>query len=409
MYSYWQQPQLTLEDIKLKIEHEESLTVEERRKRYRCQKYVTLEGVKPWSVDLEAFQQIEQSPPIEPLNPANALINQKVSHYTGNICAMEIDAIVNAANEALLGGGGIDGAIHSAAGDHLYNECKTIPKGESGDRCDCGAAKITRGYNLPAKFVIHTVGPRGQKEDMLRSAYNSVLQIVKEKKIRSVALCGISTGIFGYPLEAASRVACETVRTWLEDESNRNGVDRIIFITFLEKEKHCYNRLLQEYFPYTPDLEFVEAWKKDPSLFMERKETKEEAPVETPLIISDALKDGIVLAADHANLKHVEEVHDKSAPILPSVDKLLHEITEDHKLKHVEEIHDASAPVIPADAHVGQNQHGNLLNELTTTEHPLKHVEIVHDASAPVISADVHVGTNPLVAVLAEIKKPDDV
>lgn len=119
MFSW--QKQLTPEEVKAKIEYEESLSVEERRKRYKCQRYFTLSEVKPWSVDLEDFQKIERDPPIDPLFPANALINQKISHFTGNskfiefllysllttiVCTMEIDAIVNAANESMLGGGG---------------------------------------------------------------------------------------------------------------------------------------------------------------------------------------------------------------------------------------------------------------------------------------------------------------
>lgn len=135
---------------------------------------------------------------------------------------------------------------------------------------------------------------------------------------------------------------------------------------------------------------------------MERKEEPEETHT-----LPEALKEGIVHVEQHP-LKHVEIAHDASAPVLPSVGKLLHEITEDHVLKHVEQVHDTSAPLIDPNAHIGENQHNKLLSELTQAEHPLKHTEIVHDASAPVIDADVHVGTN-ISCCVAEIKKPDEV
>jgi len=262
------------ETVEKKLVSELKLSKRERRERYRCgSKYLTLDKINPWFVDLVGFQKIEQSPPIQPLCKPNIFINRILSHFTGNICTLEIDAIVNAANEAMLGGGGIDGAIHTAAGNNLYYECKCIPfDPETGDRCNCGDSKITLGYNLPAKFVIHTVGPRGEKSDLLKKCYSSILQCVKENKIRSVALCGISTGIFGYPLENASRIACETVRQWLEDESNRNCVDRIIFVTFLDKERICYQRLLQEYFPFEEDIEYNKLWHDNPASFVERDE-----------------------------------------------------------------------------------------------------------------------------------------
>lgn len=131
----------------------------------------------------------------------------------GDITKLNVDAIVNAANEHLLGGGGIDEAIHAAAGPGLLAECKTL------HGCCVGKSKITNGYNLPAKYVIHTVGPNcckpGQsqcRKELLESCYNTCLDIVERKGLKSIVFCCISTGIFGYPKEEAAKVAVSTIK-----------------------------------------------------------------------------------------------------------------------------------------------------------------------------------------------------
>jgi len=173
----------------------------------------------------------------------NKEINQKVSLIRTDITTLEIDAIVNAANKSLLGGGGIDGAIHAAAGEMLYEECRTLEGAETGE------TKVTRGYNLPAKLVFHTVGPVGRDEPKLVAAYNSCLEQVLEHRIKSVALCGISSGIYGFPLNASAHVALNMIRKWLENTENRNKVDLIIFCTYLPKELSTYQKLMPFYFP----------------------------------------------------------------------------------------------------------------------------------------------------------------
>jgi len=221
----------------------------------------------PEKVEQPAPEKVEKPVPEEaekPVAPApekvllatpNKLINRKISHWRGDITRLEIDAVVNAANSSLLGGGGIDGAIHSAAGDELYNECLTL------NGTPTGTTKITRAYRLPAKYILHTVGPRSETPAQLESCYKTVLQLVDKHNIRSIALCGISTGIFGYPLEAASRIACDTIRKWLDVPGNADKIDRIIFCTFLEKEERCYDQLLQEYFPIEADPELIDLYK----------------------------------------------------------------------------------------------------------------------------------------------------
>jgi len=168
-------------------------------------------------------------------------VNSKISLIQCDITTLEIDAIVNAANESLLGGGGIDGAIHKASGKSLYDECKTL------NGCDTGYTKITRGYDLPSTFVLHTVGPRGPFEKELTSCYQTCLSLVKTYHIKTVAFCGISTGIFGYPLYSASHVALKTIREWMD--KNHKHVQNVVICTFLDKEMDCYQKLMPLYFP----------------------------------------------------------------------------------------------------------------------------------------------------------------
>ncbi|GAA3625782.1 O-acetyl-ADP-ribose deacetylase [Lactobacillus hamsteri] len=133
----------------------------------------------------------------------------------GDITKMKADAIVNAANKSLLGGGGVDGAIHAAAGPELLAECRTL------HGCPTGEARITHGYKLPAKYVIHTVGPvySGDSSDahMLASCYYNSLVLAKEKGLHSVIFSAISTGVYGYPAESATKIAVDTIQKWQKE------------------------------------------------------------------------------------------------------------------------------------------------------------------------------------------------
>ncbi|KUL91710.1 hypothetical protein ZTR_01215 [Talaromyces verruculosus] len=184
--------------------------------------------------------------------PSKAL-NDILSHIRHDITNLQVDSIVNAANRSLLGGGGVDGAIHRAAGHRLLDECRTL------NGCRTGDAKITNGYNLPATKIIHTVGPiydednHELSETLLRSCYRRSLELAVENGQRSIAFSAVSTGVYGYPSEAAARAVLDEVDEFLREGDNLSKFERVIFCSFMPADVRAYERYLPVYFPPTDE------------------------------------------------------------------------------------------------------------------------------------------------------------
>jgi O-acetyl-ADP-ribose deacetylase len=167
---------------------------------------------------------------------------KRVELIKGDITDLDVDAIVNAANNSLLGGGGVDGAIHRAAGPELYSECESL------NGCPTGQAKITKGYKLKARNIIHTVGPvwyGGYRDetDLLASCYQSSLRLAKENKIKTIAFPGISTGVYGFPKDLAALIAVNEAKRFI---SNHSYPEKVIFVAFDNDSYETYRNLLDQ-------------------------------------------------------------------------------------------------------------------------------------------------------------------
>lgn len=166
----------------------------------------------------------------------------RIAVIQGDITQQRVDAIVNAANNSLLGGGGVDGAIHRAAGTQLLAECRQL-RG-----CETGDAKITQGYNLPAKWVIHTVGPvwEGGKYDedkLLASCYRNCLAIAEQYQIETIAFPAISTGVYGFPVDRAAQIATTEIQAFL---ASNNSLKQIVLVCFSQDAYDCFTKAVQQ-------------------------------------------------------------------------------------------------------------------------------------------------------------------
>ncbi|XP_028278550.1 ADP-ribose glycohydrolase MACROD2 isoform X4 [Parambassis ranga] len=243
---------------------------EERRKEYRRQDFITLDKIPSWREESRSNEEDEVKE-----QKGGGGLSDKVSLYKGDITVLEVDAIVNAANSSLLGGGGVDGCIHKAAGSCLYDECHSL------NGCETGKAKITCGYDLPAKYVIHTVGPvaRGHvgptETNDLTSCYQNSLRLMKEHSLSTVAFPCISTGIYGFPNEPAADIALNTVKSWIEE--NNDKITRVIFCVFLETDFTIYKKKMSVIFQ-DDDMEVTEEQLKgDNTPPSSKSTTKEES------------------------------------------------------------------------------------------------------------------------------------
>ncbi|XP_075693357.1 ADP-ribose glycohydrolase MACROD1 isoform X3 [Rhinoderma darwinii] len=222
-----------------------NLNSKQRREQYSVKDFIKLKEIPTWK---DTAKKARVAQPEEVKFPKSKDLNEKISLFRGDITKLEVDAIVNAANSTLLGGGGVDGCIHRAAGPLLKLECSSL------GGCETGQAKMTCGYLLPAKYVIHTVGPVAQgqpspsQKEELMNCYKNSMYLATESKLRTVAFPCISTGVFGYPAEEAAEVALGSIRSYLEEKKDK--FDRIIICIFLEKDEGIYLKKLPEYFPF---------------------------------------------------------------------------------------------------------------------------------------------------------------
>ncbi|XP_039616638.1 ADP-ribose glycohydrolase MACROD1 isoform X2 [Polypterus senegalus] len=211
----------------------ENLTSSERRKFYHTQDFIPLEKIPPWI------------PPND-----REPVDRRISLFRGDITRLELDAIVNAANSSLMGGGGVDGCIHRAAGPLLKKECATL------GGCETGKAKMTSGYRLPAKNVIHTVGPivhgqpGEQQKSSLRSCYWTSLDLAARHELKTLAFPCISTGIYGYPPDEAADIAIRTVKDYLTEYPDK--FERVVFCVFLKSDETLYQCKLKQFLTDQP-------------------------------------------------------------------------------------------------------------------------------------------------------------
>eukprot|EP00026_Physarum_polycephalum_P007949 Phypoly_transcript_08022.p1 GENE.Phypoly_transcript_08022~~Phypoly_transcript_08022.p1 ORF type:complete len:397 (+),score=60.37 Phypoly_transcript_08022:115-1305(+) len=224
-------------------EEEEKLTDEERKKRYFCRDdYISVNSVESWP-------EYYTNHHVKPLSAEHVRvmcdeeIAKKVAIVHGSVAHFEADAIVSSVNEWLMRGGGVDGYVRRHAGPKIDWELSLIGFTEM------GSSVITRGYNLPAKYVIHACGPCGPRPKLLAMCYKSALDLAVKHKIRTIGMCGISAGNNGYPLSESTRVAMKTIRKWLEHGDNRNKFDKIVFVCYEKYEMREYEKWMQKYFP----------------------------------------------------------------------------------------------------------------------------------------------------------------
>ncbi|KAI9696742.1 MAG: hypothetical protein M1836_005104 [Candelina mexicana] len=229
----------------------------------------------------------------------NQSFNNKVSLIRNDITKLQLDSIVNAANESLLGGGGVDGAIHRAAGGGLFEECSEL------DGCATGDAKITNAYELPCKKVIHAVGPvyfttkkSGKHTSLLQGCYRRSLELAVDNGLKSIAFSALSTGVYGYPSGEAAETAIGEVKRFLESRKGE-ALERVVFCSFEEKDERAYEEWIPKYFP--PTEQDIPANTEEQSEKAEALAEKLPSPPKAEPV-EEGLPDAKKLKTDHAEL-----------------------------------------------------------------------------------------------------------
>jgi len=241
---------------------EEEKSDEERRKSYFCgTDYVNINTVENWPTYI-ATNKIAQLPLSEARVACDDKIAQKVAVLHHSVAFIEADAILNSVSEHLMRGGGADGAIRRSAGDKIEWELSLC------GYVAAGSCVITRGYRLPAKYVIHCCGPVGGGPKRLALCYKNALDLAVRHKIRTIAMCGISAGNNCYPLNESARVALKTVRRWMEVGNNADKLDKVLFVCYYGHERKAYEHWMQKYFP-------VQAFLAEPVRELEHKNVNE--------------------------------------------------------------------------------------------------------------------------------------
>jgi len=205
--------------------------------------HVEISSIKRWSEYWNTLAMYAKFPQLKLFNRMSGLNISFPTLWFGDITLLQVDVIVNAAHRGLTGGGGVDGYIHSRAGEQLFEECLKL------NGCEPGEAKMTSSYKLPSKYVIHTVGPFGENEEILKNCYLNCLNLAIQNGLKTIAFPCISTGHYQYPIINATLVVLKTIRDWLEINNHSDDIELVIFCVNKVEAEVVYEEYMPNFFP----------------------------------------------------------------------------------------------------------------------------------------------------------------